>query len=493
MIPGISSISFLKELAAFWPFVSTLLGNGYFFVITATILTLFLMGIGLMVKYSPNLFHDIKNSTNNDLPVLGLKLWMALILLIPIFFDAGPLWFVLWWFIVLWGYVNKAEKRIAFVFISIIFMSSWISHIGAGFITYAHTQVNREIFNIDHHLSTTKDTLAIASWTQKHPDDAEPLNTKALLEMKKGNHAEAVNLLSRSLDIEPNNYRFYNHLGIALVGVERTTEASKAFDNAIALDPDNIVYYYNVSRLYQTTYNLYDAERAIQKASSIDPKKVRHFLDYEEKNQDNRFIMEPVPVSRLLSRQMKQSGQLKDVADSLWHMAFGIFTRSSAIYISLAALLILFLLSHLPEEKFTKRCNRCGKLYYSGTLSKSGYPMCLQCHWIETKAKKQMNSILHTKAEEIKQYRINNTLNTSKLELILPGLGSLAGNRTTRGILRMFAFSAALILFLTGGRFIYSIIPTGNDLTGFMRLFGVMIAALVYWRAYKSPPVKYGV
>ena len=104
-----------------------------------------------------------------------------------------------------------------------------------------------------------------------------------------------------------------------------------------------------------------------------------------------------------------------------------------------------------------------------------------------------MNLILHVKAEEIKQYRIHNTLNTAKLELILPGIGSLAGNRTTRGILRMFAFSTALILILTGGQFVYSIIPTGNDFTGFMRLFGVMIAALVYWRAYKSPPVRYGV
>ena len=126
-------------------------------------------------------------------------------------------------------------------------------------------------------------------------------------------------------------------------------------------------------------------------------------------------------------------------------------------------------------------------------MSKSGYPMCLQCHWIETKAKKQMNSILHTKAEEIKLYRINNTLNTSKLELILPGLGSLAGNKTTKGILRIFTFSAAFILILTGGQFIYSIIPTGIDLTGLMRVFGILIAALLYWRAYKSPPIRYGV
>jgi tetratricopeptide (TPR) repeat protein len=493
MVADILQFSSLKELYIFWPFVSMLLGNGYFFVITTTVLTLFLIGICLLVKYTPNLLHDFRNSTNNELPLLGLKLWLALILLIPIFFDAGPLWFVLWWIIILWGYLNKSEKRVAFVFISIIFMSSWISHVGAGFITYAQTQVNREIFNIDHNIGSTKDTLSITSWTQKYPADAEPLNTKALLEIKKGNYNEGVNLLSRSLDLEPNNYRFYNHLGIALAGIERNNEAIKAFQNAIALDPENIVYHYNISRLHQFTYNLYEAERSIQKASSIDPQAVRYFLDNEGKNQDNRFIMEQVPVTRLLARQMKQSQELNKIADALWDMVFGLFNRNNSIYISLAAILALFLIGHIPEDKFTKRCNRCGNLYYAGTMSKSGYPMCLQCHWIETKAKKQMNKIMHNKAEKIKHYRISNTTNTSKLELILPGLGSFTGNKTVKGIMRMSTFGAAFILLITGGQFIYSIVPTGIDITGFIRFAGIFIAGLLYWRCYKSPPIRYGV
>ncbi|HHO77173.1 MAG TPA: hypothetical protein ENN05_12210 [Deltaproteobacteria bacterium] len=493
MATGILSSSSIKGLLSFWPFISSVLGNGYFLVITTTIVTLCLISICLLVKYLPNLFFDLKNNTTTDLPPAGLILWLAFILLIPVFFDAGPLWFVLWWFIILWGYLNKTERRIALVFISVIFMSSWISHIGAGFITYAHTQMNKEIFSIDHNIGSTKDALAITSWTQKHIADAEPLNTKALLEIKKGNHAEAVHLLSRSLDVEPNNYRYYNHLGIALAGIEKSDQAAKAFGNAITLAPDNITYHYNISRLYQSTYNLFEAERSIAKASSINPGKVRQYLDQEGKNPDNRFIMEQAPVTRLLARQMRPSDDLKNAADALWDMAFGIFNRSSAIYISMSSILILFLLGHIPEDKFTKRCNRCGNLYYAGTESKSGYPMCLQCHWIETKAKKQMNSVLHNKAEEIKQYRIDNTANTAKLEYILPGFGSIVGNRILKGITRIFFFSAALILIITGGQFIYSIVPTGTDLTIPMRILGFLTVALLYWRAYKSPPIRYGV
>lgn len=493
MVTGSLSISSLKGLFTLWPFISTLLGNGYFIVITATILTLFLIAVCLLIKYTPNLFHDFRNNTDSDIPKLGLILWLAFIVLIPAFFDAGPLWYVLWWFIILWGYLNKAERRIVFVFISIVFMSSWISHIGAGFITYAQTHVNKEIFSIDHHIGSTQDTLAITSWNQNNSADAEPLNTKALLEMKKGNHKDAVTLLSRGLDLEPNNNRYYNHLGIALAGLERTDQATKAFNNAITLDPDNIIYLYNISRLYQTTYNLYEAEQSIAKASSIDPKRVRYYLDYEEKNPENRYILEQTPVKRLLARQMGPSDDLKAAADALWDMNFGILSRNSAIYISLSSILVLFLLGHIPEDKFIKRCNRCGNLYYAGTESKSGHPMCLQCHWIETKAKKQMNSIMHTKAEEIKQFRIDNTANTAKLEYILPGFGSVVGNRTIKGIVRIFFFSTAITLIITGGQFIYSFVPTGIDLTGFMRVLGFITAAFIYWRAYKSPPIRYGV
>ena len=77
--------------------------------------------------------------------------------------------------------------------------------------------------------------------------------------------------------------------------------------------------------------------------------------------------------------------------------------------------------------------------------------MCLQCHWLETKAKKQMSSVLTSKAEEIRQYRIENASFTQKLELILPGMGSFAANKIFKGVMRLTAFSVGLILIATGG------------------------------------------
>ncbi len=493
ILNDIQSVSSLRELIGYWPFVAAFLGNSYFFVIITTVLTFLLIGVCLLAKYIPHMLNDLSIGTNNDLPPFGLKLWVVLIAMVPVFFDAGILWFVLWWFIVLWGYLNVMERRIAFVFISMIFMSSWISHMGAGFMTYSQTGVNREMFSLDHAVGTPGDSIVLASWINGNTADAEPMNIQALTEIKKGNRQAAVSLLSRTLDLEPNNSRYYNHLGIALTETNRDNEAVKAFQNAITLDPDNVVYHYNLSRLHQATYNLYESEQSIQRASDIDPARVRFFLDQEEQARDYSYISEHIPVMRQLARQMKPSGELTLVADAMWNSVLGLFQRDKAIYISLVTFLVLFLLGHIPEEKFTKRCNRCGNLYYAGKTSGSGYPMCLQCHWLETKAKKQMNSILTCKAEEIKQYRIQNAARTQRLELILPGLGSIAANKIFKGIFRLTVFSAGLVLVVTGGRVLSCFIPAEFDITGLMRIAGIFALGLLYFRSYKSPPLKYGV
>jgi tetratricopeptide (TPR) repeat protein len=476
-----------------WPFLSAFIGNSYFFVITTTILTLVLTGVCLIVKYTPNMMNDLQNGTNSELPELGLKLWVAVILLFPVFFDAGPLWFVLWWLIIFWSYLNIFEKRITYVFIALIFMSSWLAHVGAGFLTYTESNVNREIFTISQSIGTAQDKADVDAWIQQHPSDAEPLNTKALWAIDKGDYATAVALLRRGLDLDPGNARYYNHLGVALAGLKKNDDAIKAFKNATTLKPGDLVYHYNLSRIYQSTFNFYEADNSIAKASKIDPEKVRFLLDQEGKAKaGKKYIVEQVPLVDQLQRQMRPGPELKQAADGLWNMAFGIVDRNWAIYVSLGVILVLFLLGHAPEDKFTKKCNRCGKHYYAGSVSGSGYPMCLQCLWMETKTKKEMNTVLIAKTEDIRGFRVRSAKSTSRLELMLPGLGSFNANKTAKGLARLTAFGAGLLLIVTGGRFIFSFIPSETDYSLYIRAAGVLMAAILYWRVYKNPPLKFG-
>lgn len=491
-VSSVQIFSSLTGMHSYWPYIATALGNGYFFVLATTLSACFLIGVCVAFKYTPYLLTDFRNASNNEIPELAIRLWLGFILILPVFLDAGPMWFVIWWFFIFWGYSNRSEKRFAVMVVFLLVLSSWIAHVGAGLITYTKTQVNKEIFLVEHGLGSASDVQALSNWVQAHAADAEPMNAQAMAGIQQGNYTPAVALLTHALDIEPTNPRYYNHLGIALAGLGKHKEALNAFTNATTLDARNVIYYYNASKVHLATYNIMLAEQAIDRASKIDPERTSALLSQEVKNQKVRYIMETVPSWRLIARQMRPSDTLKAAADDIWHLGFGIIDRSKAVWVGIAILVLLILQGYLPEEKYTKMCSRCGNTFYVGTTSKQGHPMCLQCNWLETKTKKQVNAILQHKLDEIKTYRVSNRIRTAKIEMVLPGLGSLMANRTSRGVTWLFLISAAVILVITGGQYLYSFIPSELDLRLYSRILGAALGGLLYWRAYKSPPIHIG-
>jgi len=493
ILTGVLPITYLNGIPLSWPVISAILGNSYFFVLSTTFLSLFLVGLCLIYKYSPQIINDLRGITNNDLPDMGLILWMIFLMALPLFFDVGPMMLLLWWFLLLWGYLIPSEKRVTFFFVFLILMSSWLAHIGAGFITYTENQLSRQIYLTEHKLNNGSDSTAISKWVSAHPDDAEPMNAMALIEINRSNFPEAIKLLNRTIDLEPGNPRFYNHLGLAFIGSGKIREALKSFQYSISLMPDNVVYHYNLSRLYQSTYNFFEGEKAIASASGIDAERVRRLLDQENLVGRTRYIQEFSPTSLLLARQMKQSDELRSAADALWSFCFGLIPRNGSIYLAIACFLLLILMGYIPEDKFSKRCSRCGKLYYSGARTAVGNPMCLQCHWIDTKTKKQEGVILHQKTEEIRKYKSFTYQKLHRLELVLPGLGSLLTNKTGIALVRIAVLSASLMAIITGGQFIISFIPVQADYSGSIRIMGLISLVLLIVRAHKSPPIRYGV
>lgn len=486
-------ITSLKEILLSWPILTSLIGNGYFFVILTTLLVLFLAGICLVFKYAPLMLNDLKTVANNDIPEKGLKVWLVFVLILPIFLDAGPMWFTLWWFILLLGYMNMSERRVAYFFVFMILMASWIAHVGGGFITYTKTQLNREIFATEHDLESPDDVKAIEAWTRINPTDAETLNTLALIKINNADFTGAVKCLEQSIDLDPTNSRYFNHLGIALVGTGKQKEGLKAFQNAIDLNPDRMLYHFNISRLYQSSFNFFEAEKSIKKASVIDAQGVRYLLDAENNDNKRKYIEEQVPALKQIARQMHPSTDLRTAADALWNMAFGMVDRKMSIFLAVGVFMLFLFQGYIPEDKFSKSCCRCGKLYYSGTMTKSGNPICLQCHWLETKAKKQQGKIQLHKTEEIRKHKTYSYQRLSRIELILPGAGMFLVNKTGSGLARITVWSASILLMVTGGSFIISFIPLGIDISLTFRVIGLIMLGLLLARAYKNPPIMYGV
>ncbi len=490
---GILPIGYIKRLFDLWPCSSAVLGDVYLSVVLATILLFTLIGICFIVKYTSHIRNDLKNIISADLSNLALNLWIGFILMLPYFFRGGVLWFVLWWFLVFWVYLAKAEKKLVMIFIFLVFISGWIAHVGGGFVTYGTTHVDKEIYLTENNMAKPKDVIALTSWIASHPDDAEPMNTMALVEKRRGNFTHAVDLLKHALDLEPTNARFYNNLAIALAGMSRYQEAITALKDAIALNRHSVIYHYNMSRIYQKTYNLYDADKEFGLASKIDPMRVSAFLSRGDKDIEHTFIEERIPVGRLIYREMTPSEDLSRASEALWAMGFGLLKKVYAPLIGMVACIVILILEHIPRERFTKRCSRCGRLYYVGSSSSHGHSLCLQCHWLDMKSKKKLENVLTQKISEVKKYRLLMSAYTARLELAMPGLGSIVGDRTSIGVTRIYMLGLSLVLIITGGQFVYSLVPSGLDVRPAIRMLGMFILGVLYWRAYSMPPGAKGV
>lgn len=475
-----------------WPVVNAVLGNCYLFVIVVSLLCFVIVGVFCLVKYAPLMLHDIKNITNNELPQAGLVAWMCLVFALPLFFDVGAGILVAWWFLVLWNYLLAPEKRIVYAFIFVVLISGWLTHVAAGFITYPETQLSREMFSVQNRRATQADLDSLASWSRQHPDDAEPLNALALHAIARSEWQEGIRLLEACIDLEPANPRYYNHLAVALMGTGRTKEALKALDYAAKLKPDSVIYYYNMSRIYQSTYNFYESESAIAQASGIDSRLVRQLLDTENKVGRTRLILEKTPVSRYLARQMRPSPVLGEAADALWHWVFGLIPRRASAFLGAGFFVTLLLMSFIPRDKFSKQCARCGKVYYSGTFTKSGSPMCLQCSWLDSKAKKQEVTIVQHKSEDIRSFKAQSFRKLLRLDMVLPGLGCFMAHRTGTALIRLVVLCACLTALAMGGGVIVSFVPVHVNAGLAIRTAAVVVWASLLLRVYRRPPLRFG-
>ena len=113
---------FKGQMARFRHYPSSLkfFYNLFYILSNAILMAFIIFGIVVMVKYLPLYFYDIRRNLTQELSSLfvnGLKIF---ILFIPFFLRLDILWAILFWSILLWGYVTKRERQFILVFLIVL-------------------------------------------------------------------------------------------------------------------------------------------------------------------------------------------------------------------------------------------------------------------------------------------------------------------------------------------------------------------------------------
>jgi tetratricopeptide (TPR) repeat protein len=91
------------------------------------------------------------------------------------------------------------------------------------------------------------------------PANADALNLRGVVEHQRGNHQEAVRLVSKAVQVAPRNPDFHYNLGLMHAALRQRAEAVPCFRAAVRLRPDFHDAYFNLGAVWQALDQVEDA------------------------------------------------------------------------------------------------------------------------------------------------------------------------------------------------------------------------------------------
>ena len=105
----------------------------------------------------------------------------------------------------------------------------------------------------------------------KQPKHFDALHMLGVIAAQTNNHALAVELMGKAIEINPNSASAYSNRGLALQDLKRTDEALASYDKAIALKPDYAEAFNNRGIALQDLKRLDEALASYDKAVALKP------------------------------------------------------------------------------------------------------------------------------------------------------------------------------------------------------------------------------
>jgi len=123
-----------------------------------------------------------------------------------------------------------------------------------------------------HHAGRLADAAAAyRQLLESEPGNLDALHLLGVVAIQRGEHHEAIDLISQSLAGNPENFNALNHLGEAYRGINAFEEATTCFERALELKGDFFQAYNNLGTLYQAQGRLDQSIACYQKALAINP------------------------------------------------------------------------------------------------------------------------------------------------------------------------------------------------------------------------------
>jgi tetratricopeptide (TPR) repeat protein len=449
---------FLKGISAYFRYYPSALHffYGLFYLVSnAMLMTFIVFGIVVLIKYLPLYFYDIQKSLTQEIGKLLINSFKILFLFIPFFLRLDMLWALLFWSILLWGYISNKERQWVVLFLVVLIYLPFFLRSSATFLNGSSSDIILEMHRANHEDWDRDLEQRLQAWLVTQPEDPDTLFTLGLIEKRRGNSAQAEKWYQRAIAQSPQFSEAYSNLGNVYLAGKETNAALTSYQKAVDLDPMKAAYHYNLSRAYtEEAFLSGKKDQAFQRARQLDPQLIDYYVaidTFHGTPHINRFVIdEALSSERLWERFLTHFVGKEGWMFRLFHAWFEKIPSRLSFLAPVLFLLFLIGMSRTSRAKrFLTRCPMCGSPTHRFYLGASDHEfICFNCYRIFVQKEKLHPKIVEKKSLQVRDFQKQNHRISRFVSFFFVGFAYLWRESFFRGLLFLFVFFVFVLRFI---------------------------------------------
>jgi tetratricopeptide (TPR) repeat protein len=424
-----------------------------FYILThALLMTFVVFGILMMVKYLPLYIYDIRKNLNQEFSKLFITSLKIFFLFIPFFLRLDILWALLFYSILLWGFVAHRERPLIIFFLIVLVYVPYSLRCSSSFLdgTASDIILGMNEANYEDWDRTTEQRLR--GWLSTHPDDPEVIFTLGLIEKRQSHYPQAEDYYRRAIQIAPHFGEAFSNLGNVYLAKRQADLAITSYLQAIDVNPHHAAYYYNLYRAYsQENFLSGKVDGAFQKARQLDPKLVEYYISIDTPPLMNRLVVdEVVRPQRFWTRFLNTLIGREGILFRLFKAWFEKIPSRIHILVPLFFLGFLVGMSkYVRIKRFLTRCPMCGSpthRFYLGNSNQEYF--CFNCYRVYMQKEKLHPKLVEKKSLQAEQFQRQNHFLGRFLSFFFIGFQDLWAERPLKGLFLLFVFFIFILKFV---------------------------------------------
>jgi tetratricopeptide (TPR) repeat protein len=457
-------------------------GDTIVVALAALFLTAAIFSIALFVRHGRAAAHDFREILGTRLTGGSVTVLAVALLFLPIFLWLSPLWLLLYWLVIFFGYANGVERVMAIVLALVVAAAPIALDLVANRVAGVESPVLEAAISGQERSYHPDALRRLQELVNVLPD--RPLLHLLLgnLQVMEGNVQQAANSYRRSAELQDNAGAHVNIGNLHFLDNDVPAAISE-YQRAEALDPNMAIAFYNHSVASGEAFRFVEQARMLDQAKRIDAN-----VEKQAANQKIVMYRPPMPLAWKEAEAIARLGSARTLFGNYAYFdPIASVNNPLTLGCLLAAIAAPLLYLKRRRAGFAGACIKCGRTFcHRCKSSRESATYCTQCIHIYLKRDGVSLATKREKLDQVVEYQSGMTTRNKLFGAFVPGSGQLLEGRTIAGVIGVFLFLFFVALAVLTGRLAPVLVP-GSTAQLVVRVAAVA-AALIIW-LFMAPPV----